>query len=43
MALCQNDVIKTLSKSLLMLQLGTYENTSSNATKETKAGNKYLN
>ena len=40
MALCQNDLIKTLSKLLLMIQLGTYENTSSNVTKETKAVNK---
>ena len=37
MTLYQNDLIKTL-KILSVRQLGTYKNTSSNTTKETKAG-----
>ena len=37
MTLYQNDLIKTL-KITVNAQLGTYENTSSNTTKETKTG-----
>ena len=40
MTLYQIDLLQTL-KILSMLYLGTYENTSNNATKETKTG-KYI-